>query len=474
MIGIASYGAYIPLHRLARAEIGRAWGAAPVPGEKAVAYFDEDSITMAVAAALDCVKGFELNSIDGVYFASTTSPFWEKLAATTIAAAMGLRRDILTTDFGGSLRAGTNALKSALDTVSAGSADTILVTVADTRMGLPNGDREMAFGDGAAAFLVSKAAPAINVEGVYSVSNELYDFWRADREAFVRAWEERFDREVGYTAVVPDAVKAALAKFKLKPSDFSKVCFYAPEPRQFPAAAAAAGFDVKGGQVEDILYDLVGNTGSAQALMVLVAALEKAKAEDRVLLVSYGDGCDVLALKVGAGIDKLRDRRGIKRHLQSKRMILTYGKYVLWRQLMQTQPPARPPLPPVSASALWRDRERGLSLHGAKCKNCGTPQYPLQRVCVVCQAVDQYESYSFADKKGKLSTFSHDNLAASLDRPSTVCVVDFEGGGRMMCDMTDRDPSDVVIGMPVEMTFRKLHYIDGIHNYWWKCSPIRC
>jgi len=50
MVGIRSYGAYIPLYRLERAEIVKAWQSPfPVPGEKAVANFDEDSLTMALS-----------------------------------------------------------------------------------------------------------------------------------------------------------------------------------------------------------------------------------------------------------------------------------------------------------------------------------------------------------------------------------------------------------------------------------------
>jgi len=52
-------------------------------------------------------------------------------------------------------------------------------------------------------------------------------------------------------------------------------------------------------------------------------------------------------------------------------------------------------------------------------------------------------------------------------------MVDFEGGGRMMCDVTDRNPEQVRVGMPVEMTFRKLYTVGGIHNYWWKARPVR-
>ena len=161
MVGIRSYGAYIPLHRLERSEIVKAWRSPfPVPGEKAVANYDEDSLTMAFAAAWDCATGIDRQEIDGLFFASTTSPYKEKQASTTIAGAMALRRDILTADFGGSLRAGTIALRAAMDAVRAGSAKNVIVTAADRRLAGANGMPEMFFGDGAGAVLVSAESPA--------------------------------------------------------------------------------------------------------------------------------------------------------------------------------------------------------------------------------------------------------------------------------------------------------------------------
>ncbi len=121
MAGIASYGAYIPFHRLARAEIARAWGTPPAPGERAVASYDEDSLTMAVAAARDCLGTIDRASVGGLYFASTTAPYKEKQTAAAIAAVLGLPADVVTMDFSGSLRSGTNAFKAALDAVAAGS-----------------------------------------------------------------------------------------------------------------------------------------------------------------------------------------------------------------------------------------------------------------------------------------------------------------------------------------------------------------
>jgi len=112
-------------------------------------------------------------------------------------------------------------------------------------------------------------------------------------------------------------------------------------------------------------------------------------------------------------------------------------------------------------------------MRGTKCKNCGTPQYPPQRVCVTCRAKDNVESYSFLDKKGKLFSFCHDHVMASIDPPVTVAVVDFDGGGRMLIDMTDRDPKECKVGMPIDLTFRRIFYVGGVYNYWWKCRPSR-
>jgi len=88
MIGIKSYGAYIPIWRLSRAVIAKEWGDAPAAGERSVANYDEDSITMGVAAAIDCLNGMDRNMVDGLFFAATTSPYTEKQASPTVAMAM--------------------------------------------------------------------------------------------------------------------------------------------------------------------------------------------------------------------------------------------------------------------------------------------------------------------------------------------------------------------------------------------------
>ena len=280
MAGIISFGAYIPFYRLARAEIARAWGTAPQPGEKAVASYDEDSLTMAVAAALDCVKGVDLSTVNGLYFASTTPPYKEKQSAATVATVLGLPKEAVTMDFGGSLRCGSNALKAALDAVDSGSAESILVVAADTRLGYPLGPQEMSLGDGAGALLVGKKGVMAEFNQFYSQYRDIQDIWRSDKDQFIRSAEDRFAMDEGYVASMIATISGLLKKSNLTPGDFTRVALYSPNARQLGGVAQKLRFDPKT-QVPDVLHAAVGDTGSAMSIMSLIAVLEDSTPGDK-------------------------------------------------------------------------------------------------------------------------------------------------------------------------------------------------
>src|SRR3989304_4432272 len=165
MVGFVSFGAYVPLRRLGPGT--RGWAG---QNEKAIASWDEDSLTMAVAAAQDCIGKGDPNKIDGVYFASTTPPYREKLVATTLGLAADLRNEILTADITDTLRCGTTAFRMAAGTVKAGAAKRVLVAVSDRRLGTPGLDAD--FADGAAAFTIGDSDVAAPLLGSYTVSKE--------------------------------------------------------------------------------------------------------------------------------------------------------------------------------------------------------------------------------------------------------------------------------------------------------------
>ncbi len=465
MAGIVSYGAYIPKWRMSRELLRRG-----LKGEKAIAGRDEDSVTMAVSAVLDCLNGLERESIDGLFFASTTAPYREKQIATIVAAAADLRRDILTADFANSLRAGTAALKAAIDAVRAGSAKKVMVVAADSRLGAPGSSLEADLGDGAAALLIGQEGIVASLEGSYSISNELIDIWRAEEDQFVRVWEERFVQTQGYLKVVSEAVQGLFSKYGLSPGDFTKLIVYAPNPRRAIDLARRLRFDPKT-QLQDTLYEVMGNTGTAYPLMLLVAALEEAKLGDHLLLASYGNGSDVLAFQVTEALEGVREgRRGMKAHLESKKLVPDYKTYLKWRKLLPqgmvidrlyywTYPSAPP---------IHRERQRIYPLHGSKCKSCGSIQYPPQRVCTKCHSKDNFEEVRLSDKKGTLHSFSQEFATGQI-----VGLVNFEGGGRIWCNITDASYEELQIGMPVEMSFREVIYDLGIHDYFWKAIPVR-
>ncbi|OGO30137.1 MAG: hypothetical protein A2Z29_07530, partial [Chloroflexi bacterium RBG_16_56_11] len=396
MTGIVSYGAYVPLRRLGPGT--RGWNA---PVEKAVAGWDEDSLTMAVAAASDCLGDTDRGIVDGLYLATTTTPYAEKLVATTAAWALNLHPGILTADLTDSLRAGTGALRIAADTVKAGSAKKVLVTAADLRPGAPGSGLDQGFGDGAAAFIVGDNDVIASIEASVSLNNELLDVWRASGSGYVRTWEDRFVFEEGYLKILPLAIKTLLEKSGASIKDISKAVFYAPDQRRHRQMAGMLG--LKPEQVQDPFFEKLGNTGTAFSPMLLVAALEDARPGDKILLASYGDGADVFLLQITDKIAGLKGRWGVKRSLASKMMMRSFDEYLACREFARSDPER---YGGASASVIHRERDAIYALRGVKCLTCGTAQYPPQRICTCCHTRDNFQPYSFADKKGKVFTYT--------------------------------------------------------------------
>lgn len=465
MVGIVSCGGYVPKWRMALELIAKG-----MPGERAVAGPDEDSITMAVAAVLDCLKGVDRDKVDGLFFASTTSPFAEKQMATLIAKAVDLPEGILTADFASSLKAGTTALRLAADAVKAGSARQVVVVAADCRVGEPRSEHERNGGDGAAALLIGAENVAVELEASFSVANEIFDVWRRSKDTFVNSWESRFDLTDGYMKSMGEAIAGLMKEKNLTAQDFAKVVFYCPDMRTPVALAKRLGFDPNT-QLQNPLFGVLGNTGTASPLLLLVAALEEAKAGDKILVASYGGGSDAIALKMNKEIGVIEGRLGVNAHLKSKWLVPDYLHYLMWRGLVAGKD-MRVAFSVTYASAppIFRERDRIFSLHGSRCKACGAIEYPPQRICAKCQAKDDFEAVTLADKRGEIFTSSKDPITGEL-----VGLVNFEGGGRMFCNLTDGDLSQFKIGTPVEMSFRKLELLpsDIISSYIWKAIPLR-
>jgi 3-hydroxy-3-methylglutaryl CoA synthase len=465
MAGIVSFGSYVPTYRLPRELIAKEWGTPSLGGERAIANFDEDSLTMAVNASVDALGERDPRALAGVFFASTTSPYREKQAAVTVATVLEASPETRTMDFTDSLRAGTSALLTALDLVQPGK--NILVCAGDSRMGEPDSQQEQNYGDAGGAILVGAENVIAELVGSYTVSQEFLGTWRTEEQDYLRSFPGAFETKFGYNRFISAAVQGVLNKCRLTPKDIANAAIAAPAQRTLQAALRGVGLDAKS-QVQDTFWNTVGDAGTAQPLVLLAAVLERSKPGDLILVVGYGDGGDAAVFRVTDAIAGFKAGRSVFSQIEVKRTMASYGKYARFRKLMRKDYTTTDISTPV---VLLRDQKEILPLHGGKCPKCGTVQFPIHRICIECGHRDGLEEVKLS-RKGKLFTFTHDFLTETPDPPATHAVIDLDSGGRIYVQLTDCDPERVEIGMPLELTFRKYHEGYGIKNYFWKARPV--
>jgi len=461
LAGITRYGSYLPYNRLERAALGAG------KGERTVASYDEDSVSMAVEAGRDAVRGGR--EIETLLFATTSAPYAEKLNAATIAAALDLPRTVRALELGSSTRMGLGALLAGADAASGGGR--ALVIASDVVIGAPGGARESGGGDGAAAFVTGPDSEAVaRFVGRASATAEILDVWRLPSDPFAKQWEERFGAEtLGPIAV--DTATRALKSAGVGPADLKTVVLDGTNARA--VAFVPEALRLKPEQIADPLLGAVGRAGAAHVGIVLARALDRANAGDKILVLCSADGCDALVLEVTERIAGGRPLHSVDRWLGAKRTALPYNTYLKWRGILPFEPPRRPEPERPAAPPMRRADHWKYAFIGSRCEACNTGHLPPQRVCVKCAAVDQMREERFADASCKVATYTLDHLAYTLQPPVVAAIVDYAGGGRLSCELTDVDPKAVAIGNELEMTFRRLYTGQGVHNYFWKARPKR-
>lgn len=474
MSGIISYGAYIPMWRIDRGKIAEAAGSPSAGGERSVASWDEDSLTMAVEAGLDCLRGRDPKEVDGLYFATVSSPFKEKQASPIIASALDLRKDVYTSDVTASTRAGTMAVKAAFDAVKSGSAKKVLVIASDSRPARPRSEFEQVYGDGAAALLVGEDNAIADIEGFSTFSDAIPGPWRREGDTFPRVFEAKLDRGYGLLRDVPEAVSTVLRRCSVETKDVSKFALYAPDPRGYRDIARALKFDAKT-QLEDPLFTNVGITGTPHCFLLLISALEKANPDQRIVCAGYGEGADAFLVKVSEGIEGIKGKSKITNYLSSKRMLPSYGKFADFKNLREVGWPEKAK---ASVVKYWRNERAELPLYGMRCRNCSTLQYPIRRCCIMCGEKDDHDEVKLA-RRAKVFSYTHDYVLGpgmvpgDGINPATRVIVNLEDGCRILLEMSDHELQEVDVDMPVELTFRLFHQKSDFRFYYWRARPAR-
>ena len=481
MVGIKAYGGYVPWRRLQRQGMVEANGwfnpalKAYAAGERSMCNWDEDSLTLAVEAARDCLAGERPADIAAIHLASTTLPFEDRQNAGLLATALNLGQNLMTMDIASSQRAGTSGLINALWTVE-GLGGTILYAAAEKRRAKTATTNELMYGDGAAALLLGAEDTIADYLGGHQVATDFVDHYRGQNEDFDYNWEERWIRDAGYLKIVPPTIEAALSATGLGADDIDH--FVMPGTIRNLGNLVAKRAGIAAEAVRDNLHSAMGESGTAHALVMLTLALEEAEPGQVIMVIGWGQGCDVLLFRATDALANFDGRRGIKGCLERRREETNYNKYLAFNKLVLQDGGLRSELDKQTAlSTLYRNKEMVLGFTGGKCSKCGTVQFPKSRVCVSpnCRAFDTQEDHPLAETPARIQSWTADNLTYAVDPPQHFGMVTFEGGGRLMADFTDVDVGEVQVGDPMRMVFRVKAHDDkrGFSKYFWKAAPAK-
>ena len=472
--GITGFGAYIPQARLQRAVIAEAhaWFDASLKslgrGERSMCNWDEDTITMGVEAAADCLAGFDSFAPESLYFASTTFPFLDRQNSVVLAEALDLPRQILAMDVSASQRAATSALLALLQGERAG-----MVVASEHRRAKAGSRAEMLWGDAAAAVATGGGPVLAEFVGGESLATDFVDHYRGGE--FDYDWEERWIRDEGYLKIVPEAVNRLLEKCGAGAGDIAHFILPTDQARTPPAVAKRLGIDP--GAIVDNQAATVGVAGAAQPLLLLAKTLESANPGDLILLTAFGQGCDALLFRATEAIGGFKPAAGVSGALAAGREESSYSKFLAFNDLVERDIGKRGETDKQTyLSGYNRRRDLVTSFVGGKCRICGTVQIPREKYCVnpECNALDSQDPYSFADKQGEVLTWTADRLTFDWSPPAYFGMVQFDGGGKLMMDFTEVREGTIDSGSRISVHFRVRQFDQqrGFRKYFWKARII--
>jgi len=479
LVGIQKFGGYIPRLRLSRKAIvdAHSWAnpalKAQAKSERSICNWDEDPVTMAVEAARDCLGQNSRAEVAVLYFASTSAPFDDRQNAGIVAEALNVGGKTAALDVSGSLRAGTSALIAAAGAVAL-EREPALVVAAEQRRTAAASPLELSSGDGSAAVLLGPGDGVAKLLAQHSAAIDFVDHYRGHGREFDYVWEERWIRDEGYLKIVPAAIAVLLQKAGVAPAAIQHFCFPCTLPRVAETIAQRLGLPAS--SLRDQLAAGCGDTGASHPLVLLAHALEEAAPGDLILVVGFGQGCDVLLFQATEALQDCARPAGIGRSLARGKSESNYQRYLAFNDLVKMDKGLRAEVDrQTPLSMLYRKRHMLLGLVGGRCRICGTMQFPKSRICVNpnCNAFHSQDDQPFADFPARVLSWSADYLTYSPDPPAYYGMVQFDPGGRLMADFTDVDRGAVEVGMNMRMVFRvkERDAQRGFVRYFWKAAP---
>ena len=120
-----------------------------------------------------------------------------------------------------------------------------------------------------------------------------------------------------------------------------------------------------------------------------------------------------------------------------------------------------------------RLRSSYYRLEGERCASCEAIQFPPRAACGSCRGTE-LESHPLSGRGEVYSYTEMTQAAEGFAPPHLMALVRLEEGVLLAAQLTDTDPADVEIGMPVEMVTRRLRELGprGFLVYGYKFRPL--
>ena len=337
MVGIISYGAYIPRYRIKSEDIAAVYGRDSnsikkelLIEEKSVPGIDEDSLTMAFESSQNALRrsGLDKKKIGAVYSGSESHIYAVKPNASIIGEFLGIGQDFTSADIEFACKAGTAGMQICIGLAKSGFIDYGLAIGTDTSQAAPGDILEYTAAAGSAAVIIGNKKNEIiaELEEMHSVSSDTPDFWRRNMQKYP-SHAERFTAGPAYFKHVTSCTKKLMEKAKVTIRDIDHVVFHTPNGK-FPMRAGEMLNFPKEKLQDNLIVSKIGNTYSAASMLVLTHVLDKAKPGQRILMTSFGSGAgsDSFLFRVTGNIKKLRPARSTQSYMDDKEYV-GYAKY---------------------------------------------------------------------------------------------------------------------------------------------------
>lgn len=297
MVGITSYGTYIPKLRIKVEDIAGFWNkdADEIRNhlgvfEKSVAAIDEDAATLATEAALLAINRRDIDpeDIGAILVGSESHPYSVKPTSTLVGSFLGLRGNFIALDTEFACKAATAAITLSVGLIEAKRIKNSLVIGSDTAQARPGDPLEYSAACAAAAFILGDRTPIATLKDFASYTSDTPDFWRRDGQKYP-SHGGRFTGEPAYFHHITAASRSLFEKTKTGANTFDHAVFHMPNSKFPKEAAKRLGFTEK--QIADgFIVDKIGNPYSASSLSGLAAVLDIARPNKKIFVCSYGSG----------------------------------------------------------------------------------------------------------------------------------------------------------------------------------------